>query len=383
MRDRTLGAVFDPTCNSLTFLRLVLALAVVFSHAFPLGGFGHDWLYRHAETENLGTLAVSCFFVLSGFLVARSWVGLRSPLRYLWHRSLRIFPGYWVCLVVTAFVFSPILYLDQHGSLAGFLTAAERPWYYVLGNSDLEISAGGVAGVVTQATGHAIPGWNISIWTLVHEFRCYLLVALLGLCGAVDRRRAGVLAVVAVLLVVRSVDVVRPDAMGTVHPFFASFWPVRLTLNFAVGVLLFAYRDRVVMSGRAALAATVLLALLMPWSLYWLAGPFLVGYLVMYAGSRRTFRFWDALGDYSYGVYLYGSVVEQLLVAYGLHELGLALYVGLAMLGSLLLAVPSYWLVERPCLRLKSIGRGHTVDVPTSPSAGPVGIDAARARLQG
>ena len=45
--------------NSFTFLRLVFALAVVFSHSFSLGGFGPDPLDRvsHGQTT-MGIAAV-------------------------------------------------------------------------------------------------------------------------------------------------------------------------------------------------------------------------------------------------------------------------------------------------------------------------------------
>jgi peptidoglycan/LPS O-acetylase OafA/YrhL len=40
------------------------------------------------------------FFVLSGSLICRSALRSRSVTRFLWHRSLCIFPGYWVFPVV-------------------------------------------------------------------------------------------------------------------------------------------------------------------------------------------------------------------------------------------------------------------------------------------
>ncbi len=92
---------FDPRRNSLNFLRVALAVAVVFSHALTLGGFGSEVI---GDKTTLGTAAVYGFFGISGFLIAgsatRNHVG-----RYLWQRCLRILPAFWVCLIVTAGVF--------------------------------------------------------------------------------------------------------------------------------------------------------------------------------------------------------------------------------------------------------------------------------------
>lgn len=77
---------FDPRHNSLNLLRLVLACAVICSHAIDLGLFGRDWI---GNRTTIGTLAVYGFFGISGFLIARS-AESHSPGRYLWQRRLHI-----------------------------------------------------------------------------------------------------------------------------------------------------------------------------------------------------------------------------------------------------------------------------------------------------
>src|SRR4051812_12311820 len=86
--------------NSIGFLRLVLASLVVFSHSFALSGLEPP---GHMQAK----LAVSGFFFLSGVLITQSFENSRSFWDYVWRRSLRIFPGLWACLVVSAFVIVP------------------------------------------------------------------------------------------------------------------------------------------------------------------------------------------------------------------------------------------------------------------------------------
>ena len=50
--------------NAFTFFRLLLALAVVVSHGYYVGGFGHDPLWALSGGQvTAGTLAVLGFFV--------------------------------------------------------------------------------------------------------------------------------------------------------------------------------------------------------------------------------------------------------------------------------------------------------------------------------
>jgi peptidoglycan/LPS O-acetylase OafA/YrhL len=99
--DSTIEQSFSAKRNSLNFLRLILALAVLFSHSITLGMFGSESILGKTT---LGTVAVFGFFGISGFLVAGS-AARNNVGRYLWQRFLRIFPAFWICLLVTAFLF--------------------------------------------------------------------------------------------------------------------------------------------------------------------------------------------------------------------------------------------------------------------------------------
>ena len=122
-RPQSFAARFDPTRNAMALLRIVLASLVIVSHAYPLSGRLVDPIGGVTQArESFGTLAVDCFFALSGYLVTGSYVRLRSPLRYAWHRCLRLFPGFWALLTTTAFVLGPIGWLVLHHSPRGYLS---------------------------------------------------------------------------------------------------------------------------------------------------------------------------------------------------------------------------------------------------------------------
>src|SRR4051812_45574841 len=97
-------SAFPTSRNSLNALRLLLATSVIVSHSWPIGGYGDD--PRWGPTS-LGQFAVAGFFAISGWLITRSRLSSELP-SYAWRRFLRIYPGFFVALLVVAFVVAPL-----------------------------------------------------------------------------------------------------------------------------------------------------------------------------------------------------------------------------------------------------------------------------------
>ena len=140
-----LASLTERGANRFGLLRLLLAVAVVVSHALTLGGFGTERITA-ATTETWGRTAVYGFFVLSGFLVAHSHER-GGTLRFVWHRALRILRGYFAALLVVAFGLATGERWLEHGDLAGHWAAA---WDFVAANKGVRIRAFGVAGTLAD-----------------------------------------------------------------------------------------------------------------------------------------------------------------------------------------------------------------------------------------
>ena len=69
-------AIFDQRQNNIDFVRIFLALLVIFSHSYPLA-LGHERtepfiMLSRGQTTG-GHIAVDLFFILSGFLITASY----------------------------------------------------------------------------------------------------------------------------------------------------------------------------------------------------------------------------------------------------------------------------------------------------------------------
>ena len=159
--------------------------------------FGSD-VGLDGRPRSFGGLAVFGFFVVSGFLVTRSFDGSPNFLSYIWKRFLRIFPGFWVCLLVTVLVFAPLAFWFEHDTLQGYLhTHTDSPSGYLKNNALLSMNQYNIDDLLGNnpyAHIHAgFQAWDGSLWTLIYEFKCYLGVMVLGMIGVFRKWRPTVL----------------------------------------------------------------------------------------------------------------------------------------------------------------------------------------------
>lgn len=338
--------------NNFNLLRLLAASLVLMTHSFVLSTGRH-------ETEPLwtslgitwGSVAVDVFFVTSGFLVTGSLLYRRSLRDFLAARMLRIYPALWVALGLTVVVVGMFFStLDFGAFLADKLT-----WKYWLRNATLlthivYVLPGAFADVPFK---NAVNG---SLWTMPEEVKMYLTLAALWVMARlarVDPARwvavacvslavAGVAA--SIILFLRNVAMVDVTLVGLGAMFFA-------------GAALKVLQNRIVVSHAAVVGlfiALLVLAMLERTAfgiLYRLAMPYLVLYLALVpAGCIRRF---NALGDYSYGMYIYAFPVQQAL-AHLWRGIGPFEMMASSFFITLLLATASWHLIEERSLALKN-----------------------------
>ncbi|OJY51606.1 acyltransferase [Pseudonocardia sp. 73-21] len=338
----TLEQRFGTGRNNFDLLRLLFAAMVVVEHAVILQGRAGDFWGRSGTSGEIG---VDGFFVLSGFLVTRSYLRLHSLPRFAWHRFLRIMPGFWVCLLVCAFVVAPAAALIQGLPATAGFTGTPSAWHFLTADWFLVIQQYDIGGVLNAAPHE--PSFNGALWTLTFEAFCYLLVAALGLVGVLSRRRWVVLALAAALIVLTVLQ-----ENGVAVPM--RDMTLRLTLMFALGALAHLYAERIPMNtwlGVLALALVLYSAAAFPHN-YRLLGAVPMAYLVFWLATAGT-RFVSLRIDLSYGIYIYHWPVIQLLALTSLRWLPDWSFAPVAIFATLPVAIASWFLVEKPALTRK------------------------------
>src|SRR5208283_3958352 len=156
--------------NNLDVIRLAAALMVIFSHSF---GLAINWVpkvpfYKGIDNglgfldNNFALLGLQIFFIVSGFLITKSYMDNRDPVRFLWARFLRIFPALICVILITTFVIGPLFTVHP---LVIYLTSG--PTYSYLSNITLYGYTASLPGVFNNTA------LNVPLWTLKYEFAFY------------------------------------------------------------------------------------------------------------------------------------------------------------------------------------------------------------------
>ena len=346
--------------DSFAFLRLVLAVLVVFGHCFPLGGFDDEIVASLTGGQvSPDNLAVKSFFVLSGFLLAHSLRNRQSLPRFTVRRIFRIMPAFWVCLLVTSFVMVPVLVkllAPWPVSYWETLTMGDRnALTFVADNAFLHIQQWKIPPLFAENKVPLII--NGSLWTLPCEALCYVVLGLSALRGLANRRSAAVIGfallylpcVIATFLPIPRLP--GRSALPTILNWSIHPTGYGLLLAFVAGVAAHSLTGGKPFWNRTHFSAAVLALLLSflvgGFALLW---PFLLPYLLLSLAYRLPFQSFGKVGDFSYGAYLYAFPIQQCLCVFNVNQAGFLTYFAAAAFLSVACGALSWHLVERPAI---------------------------------
>jgi peptidoglycan/LPS O-acetylase OafA/YrhL len=373
-------------------LRAFAALSIVATHAaLHAGG---SWILPVAARLESG---VAIFFLISGFLLYRPFARARlteqKPPRaaaYAWRRGLRIVPAYWVALTLitiaigTPGTFSgdaPLYYgiaqtWTQHtigGGLAqGWTLAIEVTFYafvplWALGMRRLARNRDGQrpldqrvrTELIALATLFAFSiAWKLGFLAAGDAHRVSITPALESLPGYLDQFALGMTVAVLSIWVEESPQAARPLRRTRTLLARAPWLPWALAAGaFAVAAWGIGLSGRLLEPftpaqylARHLLYTAIGLGVLIPAVV---GANGLVGWIL----SRRTLMW---LGLISYSIYLYSAAVLTQLERWGAGPAAngdrpFVKWAALAMLATIPVAAASYYLVERPALKLKRL----------------------------
>jgi peptidoglycan/LPS O-acetylase OafA/YrhL len=191
--------------------------------------------FTHAPLT-FGMIGVDGFFLLSGYLIVKSWMSFFRLSDFMWKRVLRIVPGYAVAVLLSTLA-------------VGLLAPGEELFFRHL-NSHFIHSVVLLENPSTPAVfpGLAYPYVNGALYTIAYEFRCYLLVAIVGALGILRVRTVWLAATVCTLA---AFGCSRWLLQGIHWPsrilgvFGEPHLDLRLTAVFLVGGCFYLFRDRI------------------------------------------------------------------------------------------------------------------------------------------
>jgi peptidoglycan/LPS O-acetylase OafA/YrhL len=339
--------------NNFDSLRTIFSFLVLYSHAYPLlrGSNATEPLFVLTNgLVNLGEISVWSFFVISGFLITQSWLRAPEAARYLNRRISRIYPGFVVLSLVSAFLFVPVathFHPDSQISTLDVLNMLRLQQSYE----------------ALVFKNNPVPALNGSLWSIPYEFWCYIGVLVLGMCRFLQKPLIVLVLFIAALGWHLYVDITGWNPGGKILGDifgYPRFWATLLPFYLA-GMLLQLFGGRALISFPVLVLAFILLigSFLIPHAAV-IALPTCGSYLLLglaYSG-RLNFLDLGRFGDFSYGVYLYAFPVEQFVVM----SLGSAIPPWVLFLIAtpitIVFAVLSWFLVEK-----HFIGRGAKVTI--------------------
>lgn len=330
--------------NNFGFLRLLLASLVIVSHSPEIMDHSRnrEILSSLFGTISFGELAVDGFFLISGYLILKSYYATGSVKSYFYKRILRIYPAFIVascfCLLIVAPLYTGL-------NLTEVIPVSDWPKYifrmFILEGPSLD-----------HMPEVALNG---AMWTIWFEFMCYVSIPVFFLLG-LHNKKWYLLALFIILSIYLFTQITGKD-LWLPYPIRLDFHhSTRLLSAFLIGGIFHFYQDKIEWKHTYSWIAFIGLVLSLYSKIFAEIGLFIFGgYLLFNFALNYKNKFLNAIGtktDISYGVYLYAWPIQILIIKYipNIHPHVLSL-VTIFLAG--ILGYLSWSFVEKPFMQLK------------------------------
>jgi peptidoglycan/LPS O-acetylase OafA/YrhL len=302
--------------NNLWLIRLIAAIMVIYGHCYPLAAHlqknSHiidpiiaPWLNYVGFQKGLSGLAVCIFFFISGLLIAKS--AATQPWHKFWAaRILRIYPALWANLIFCVLLGYYVSGLDW---LSFFLNpeVLHFLWY----NGTLTNAYFTLPNVFADLPWNGING---SLWTLPEELRMYIYCFIIGALGMLRKNSLSKIAFNIMCLGAFACFL----TLGEL-PHINKAAIVYLPLYFLLGMAAYVNAAHIRLKWwvlAALMAALIPTYIYASRGCYDLAFAVALSYFILLLAYGKHWRKLDFghIGDFSYGTYLYGYPIQQLII---------------------------------------------------------------------
>lgn len=344
---RTIGDCLYDRKNNYDFIRFIAALLVIVSHAYPLTSHENEFFLVWSNGQmDLGRLAVATFFVISGFLITQSYNRTPDIIKYFKARILRIFPALIVAALFGTFVIG--LLVTTLPKIDYLTNSNTYNYLKVIFLFPMQWTLPGV--FESSSLNNSING---SLWTLPFEILSYIVVAILGIFGALKSKKLILFIFLLSMYVKNYLIVYIPTHFSFVYlPSFFDLFPF-----FAAGMVLYAYKDSITINKQNALISLALLIISFIFGGFTNIFTIFGAYLIIYLAYNTKVRFYNfaKYGDFSYGLYIYAFPIQQAVTYYFGGEISVLTNIAISVPLTIFISFISWHMIEKPAMKLKNV----------------------------
>ena len=294
--------------NCFDFLRIFFCLNIVFSHLAELSQ--SKSLHFIFDFVN-ALLGVQGFFVISGFLVAKSYVNTPSLKKYFIKRAKRILPAYFFIIFLAAFG----LFFFSNSSFSNYFFTSDLYKYIGWNIVFMNFMQPCLPGLFEQNYQCAVNG---SLWTLKVEEGFYLILPIIFYL--IKKTKKANLVLVSIYFMSLLYWFVMYDMLQ--KPLLAKQLPGYLSF-FSVGILLFLNLNKL-QRNKKVLFFSAVIAIVISKSFTFQIDflyPVAFGILVILLAFNLPFlNNFGKYGDFTYGIYIIHFPLIQLFRQFNLFD---------------------------------------------------------------
>ncbi|MDO9148513.1 MAG: acyltransferase [Hydrogenophaga sp.] len=299
MNENSLENLFKNKANNLNLIRLLSAFAVIYGHASAVTGKGpSDIFLQLVGYKFIGGVAVDVFFVISGFLITASAVSGNGIKYYFASRILRIYPALIICVAISTFILGPAM-----TSATNYWTDS-RTWDYFLWNSSAIKTEYFLPSVFGSLHDRAVNG---SLWSIAVEVRLYIVIVILAIFNLISHRTAFNILFFSAL----TLSYLLPEFALVISPYENHR---HVAMMFFFGAFAWVNRQDIQVSPVILLALLMFSASQHGTPGFGFSYSLLLAYSIFYLAFLPGLAWFNKVGDFSYGVYLYGWISQQITV---------------------------------------------------------------------
>lgn len=327
--------------NNLDLARIILACLVIVGHSEAINGSGNYWIdpVRHfIGFTYSGAFAVKLFFFISGLVVTNSYLSKNDAIYFVFSRIFRIMPALIFVLIITVFVFGVVL---TKLSLSDYFS--ELNYFSYIRHNILFYTDYILPGVFNDNLYPNIV--NGSLWSLRYEVGCYIVLFFLFLLLNKGNRNYFIIPILLIF-----VDSLLPSRFILK---FIDNNPEKylLPLSFAYGAFFAIFADKIKINIYTTIGSILLFLLAKNTQFAEVILIFTSCNVLVYLFSLRFVIKLKPKHDISYGIYLWGFLIQQTIFYY-FGSMFVGLHCLFAVLVSIFLALITFIYIEKPFIKI-------------------------------